>query len=120
MWFIVREATPISGTRLFHSQSFGKRGFNVSLATDSLASNDDLSLFEEMRKFHSSQRELSPEHILHFVTTNPARALGAARKLGQLAIGFFADLIAISAASSKSDVFEKILGHEGSGLVDDD
>ena len=98
----------------FPFSKFREGGFNVSLATDSLASNDDLSLFEEMRKFHSSQRELSPEQILHFVTTNPARALGAARNLGQLANGFFADLIAISAAPSKSDAFEEILGHEGS------
>ena len=97
----------------FPFSRFREGGFNVSLATDSLASNDDLSLFEEMRKFHSSQRELSPEQILHFVTTNPAKALGASRKLGQLASGFLADLIAISAAPSKSDAFEKILGHEG-------
>jgi len=98
----------------FPFSKFREGGFNVSLATDSLASNDDLSLFEEMRKFHSSQHELSPKQILHFVTTNPARALGAARNLGQLANGFFADLIAISAAPSKSDAFEEILGHEGS------
>jgi cytosine/adenosine deaminase-related metal-dependent hydrolase len=97
----------------FQFSKFRESGFNICLATDSLASNDDLNLFEEMRKFQSSQSELSPEQILHFVTRNPAQALGAARQVGQLARGFFADLIAIPAGSSKSDVFEKILAHEG-------
>ena len=47
-------------------------GFNVCLGTDSLASNEDLSLFAEMRAFQKEFPGVSPEEILQMVTVNPA------------------------------------------------
>src|SRR5438132_8002589 len=50
-------------------------GFNICLGTDSLASNDSLSLFDEMRAFQCRERGTSPDKILEMVTVNASRAL---------------------------------------------
>ncbi len=50
-------------------------GFNICLGTDSLASNESLSLFAEMRAFQKNFPQVSPEEIFQMVTVNPARAL---------------------------------------------
>src|SRR5205809_3705018 len=50
-------------------------GFNICLGTDSLASNEDLSLFAEMRAFQRREPAISPEEIVKMVTINPAMAL---------------------------------------------
>src|SRR4029077_4254904 len=50
-------------------------GFNVCLGTDSLASNETLSLFDEMRAFQKEFPSISAEEIFQMVTVNPARAL---------------------------------------------
>src|SRR5205814_7393446 len=70
-------------------------GFNICLGTDSLASNEDLSLFAEMRAFRRSEPGISPDKILKMVTVNPARALRQENTLGQIRRGFRADLIAV-------------------------
>src|SRR6266705_2175607 len=48
-------------------------GFNVCLGTDSLASNESLSLFAEMRAFQQEFPSVSAEEIFQMVTVNPAR-----------------------------------------------
>jgi aminodeoxyfutalosine deaminase len=86
-------------------------GFNVCLATDSLASNDDLSLFAEMR---TSQREfsgVSPEEILQMVTVNPARALREESALGKIRTDFLADLIAVPCGGSAS-IYDEIVAFD--------
>jgi cytosine/adenosine deaminase-related metal-dependent hydrolase len=87
-------------------------GFNVCLGTDSLASNESLSLFVEMRAFQHSEPERSPEKILEMVTMNPASALGQQNTLGRIRPGFRADLIAIP-SSEGSDLFEEIVAFDG-------
>lgn len=83
-------------------------GFNVCLGTDSLASNDDLSLFAEMRAFQREFPAVEPEEILKMVTTNAARALRQENVLGKIRPGFAADLIAVPFARSTA-VFEEIV-----------
>ena len=83
-------------------------GFNVCLGTDSLASNETLSLFDEMRDFQKNFPRISPEEILQMVTVNSARALRYENALGQIRSGFVADLIAVSCSGS-TDIFEQIL-----------
>lgn len=61
-------------------------GFNISLGTDSLASNDDLSLFAEMRLLRSAHRSLSPSEILEMVTTRAAAALHQQHQIGGFAL----------------------------------
>ena len=70
-------------------------GLNICLGTDSLASSQSLSLFDEMRAFQKKFPGSSPEEILQMVTVNSARALRQENALGRIAPGFRADLIAI-------------------------
>jgi cytosine/adenosine deaminase-related metal-dependent hydrolase len=87
--------------------------FNICLGTDSLASNEDLSLFAEMRQFQKMFPDVSPEQILSMVTVSPAKALQRANSLGKIRSGFYADLIAIPISSSAKAVYEQIIAFEG-------
>jgi aminodeoxyfutalosine deaminase len=86
-------------------------GFNVCLGTDSLASNETLSLFDEMRAFQKNFPRVSPEEILQMATVNPARALRYENALGQIRSGFGTDLVAVPCSAS-GDVFEQILAFD--------
>src|ERR1043166_3156458 len=87
-------------------------GFNICLGTDSLASNETLSLFAEMRAFQKEFPSVSPEEILRMATVNPARALRCENALGQMRTGFGADLVALPCSGSR-DVFEQIIAFDG-------
>lgn len=95
----------------FQFQSLGQAGFNICIGTDSLASNNDLSLFAEMRAFRKEFPNLRPEEILEMVTVNPARALGQGDSLGKIQRDFVADLIAIPVTTSNS-IYQDILGFD--------
>ena len=86
-------------------------GFDICLGTDSLASNDDLNLFAEMRKFQDRFR-FEPSKVLEMVTVNPARALKQLDQLGKIRRSFLADMIALPFTKS-SDIFETILNFVG-------
>jgi len=86
-------------------------GFNICLGTDSLASNESLNLFAEMRAFQKKFPRVSAEEIFQMITVNPARALRQENALGQIRPGFRADLIAVPCSSS-TDVFEQILAFD--------
>src|SRR5207249_5211679 len=62
-------------------------GFNICLGTDSLASNEDLSLFAEMRAFQRREPAISPEKIVKMVTINPAMALHQEKMIGRIRPG---------------------------------
>ena len=83
-------------------------GFDICLGTDSLASNESLSLFAEMRAFQRNFPRVSAEEIFRMVTVNPARALRYENVLGQIQPGFGADLIAVPCSGS-TDIFEQII-----------
>ncbi len=93
--------------RVFPLAALRERGVNLCLGTDSLASNFALTLFGEMQAFSAAHAGVPPEEILRLVTLNPARALGAAGRLGELVAGAAADLIALPLAGDV-DVFEQI------------
>ena len=86
-------------------------GFNICLGTDSLASNESLSLFAEMRAFQKNFPRVSPEEIFRMVTVNPARALRYEDVLGQIRPDFGADLIAVPCSGS-IDIFEQIIASD--------
>jgi aminodeoxyfutalosine deaminase len=86
-------------------------GFNICLGTDSLASNESLSLFAEMRTFQRSEPGISPESIVEMVTINPAIALNQKDVLGRIRPRFRADLISI-ACSGSGNVFDEIIAFD--------
>jgi cytosine/adenosine deaminase-related metal-dependent hydrolase len=92
----------------FQFQKLREAGFNICLGTDSLASNDDLNLFAEMRAFQHNEPSVSPREVLEMVTVNAASALSQRDRLGRIVNGFVADLIAIPCAGSRT-VFEEVL-----------
>jgi cytosine/adenosine deaminase-related metal-dependent hydrolase len=98
--------------RQFPFQLLHSLGFNICLGTDSLASNENLSLFAEMRAFQRSEPGISPDEILEMATVNPAIALHQENMIGRIRPGLRADLIAIPCAQG-GDLFGEIVGFEG-------
>ena len=71
-------------------------GINVALGTDSLASNDSLSMLDEMRHLFRTRKDLKGGEILRMATLNAAAALGFGGVLGRLRRGYWADLAILS------------------------
>jgi len=85
------------------------RNVNVSLGTDSAASNDDLDILGELRTAayvdklsynssgdHDETHVCTPSYrVLSMATINGAKALGVDDKLGSLEVGKLADFIAV-------------------------
>ncbi len=93
----------------FDWKFFYDHGYQLLLGTDSLASNDELNLFSEMQLFAKIARDLTPEEILKMVTLHPAEALGMKERLGELSVGAFADMIAISFSGKKKEIAEAVI-----------
>lgn len=78
------------------------RGINVALGTDGAASNNDLSMLDEMRSAtlldkHTTQNpEALPAYTtLQMATLNGAKALGIEHLTGSLTVGKSADFVAL-------------------------
>lgn len=81
---------------------FKARDLNVALGTNGAASNNDLSMLDEMRTgallargFPSAHVPLEAHDWLRFATLNGARALGLAEQIGSLTPGKWADLCCV-------------------------
>lgn len=84
-------------------------GVNVGLGTDSLASNDTLSILDEM-KFLFLHSAISPKTLLSMATVNGAKALGLESEVGQIKEGFEADLCGIRLPDAHpGDVYNQLL-----------
>lgn len=66
---------------------FMDRGFNITLGTDSLASNNSLCILSEMRTLQQNFPELSTAQLIEWGTINGARFLGIDEKRGTLDTG---------------------------------
>jgi cytosine/adenosine deaminase-related metal-dependent hydrolase len=93
--------------RPFEYKRLRQLGLNLCLGTDSLASNDSLDLFAEMRLLRENEPWLEAEEILQTVTRNPAAALGCGDCLGKIAPGAYADLICVPLKTGS--VYESVL-----------
>ncbi|MGB8168037.1 MAG: amidohydrolase family protein [Chthoniobacteraceae bacterium] len=87
-------------------------GVNICVGTDSLASTESLSLFEELRRLSVSEPWLTGEQLLRTVTVNPARALGRRGTLGKIQAGALADLIALPASGNLRRIHEEIVNSD--------
>ena len=107
---------PVSHGYFQHKKFAFKRlrelGANICLGTDSLASNDALNLFAEMRTLRNSEPWLSAEELLETVTVNPARALRREGELGRIAPGACADLISLPFSGNIATVCDEIVDHK--------
>ena len=85
---------------------------NICLGTDSLASNETLNLFVEMRALKNAEPWLSAEEVLRTVTVNAAIALDKKEFLGKIAPGTYADMIALPFNGPGDQVYEAIIQHQ--------
>ena len=81
-------------------EDMAQAGINLAIGTDSLASNIDLDLWEEMRFAYLVSR-LPARKLIEMATINGAKALGLERLTGSLEPGKDADLIAINTDAAK-------------------
>jgi cytosine/adenosine deaminase-related metal-dependent hydrolase len=93
----------------FPMEALRKRNINVSLGTDSLASNDSLNLFPEMRTARKNYPDLNPKELLEMTTICPAQALKQEHYLGRISDGYLADAIAIPYDGPAAEAYEAIL-----------
>ncbi len=98
----------------FKYRKMRQYGIRVCLGTDSLASNQSLSLFREMRLFRNEHPAVPAMEILSMVTHKPAEALGMGHELGRIKPGYLADLIGLPLITRRQksktmDIFERVL-----------
>ncbi len=93
----------------FHYRRLHNLGVNICVGTDSLASTNSLSLFDELRLLQKNEPWLTPEELLRTITVNPARALRREKRLGRIAPGALADMIALPADGRLDTIYEEIL-----------
>jgi cytosine/adenosine deaminase-related metal-dependent hydrolase len=104
--FFGREPFPWSRIR--------RAGIAVALGTDSLASNEDLDVYREMRLFRSSTPGARPADVWAMATTSAARALGLEAEIGALLPGRWADFVLHRfQPSSPSAALERLTCGEG-------
>ena len=98
---------PKSNARLRHGwmnlKAMREHGIPTGLGTDSVASNNSMDLFEEMRFasanpcwMHAGADGLSTEEALRMATLEAARALGLSKSIGSLEPEKEADVIAVN------------------------
>ena len=91
-------------------EEFLSAGINVALGTDSLASNDSLSMLEEMRDLRQRHPAIQPHVALRMATENGAKALGIESRYGTLAPGKSASFVAIRPAGKAQVTRETAMG----------
>ena len=83
------------------------QGIPIVLGTDSLASNQDLSLWREMQILREDHPALLPEAVFAMASVNGARLLGAGGRLGTIAAGVSSSLLAVRCpAKNEVEVFD--------------
>ena len=80
-------------------------GIIMALGTDSLASNDTLSILEEMRQARALFPQITNHTLLEMATINGARVLGLAEQTGSITPGKAANLIAFE---TETDIYDPI------------
>ncbi len=87
-------------------------GIRPALGTDSLASSESLSIFDEMKFISENYRDMEPCQILAMATQYGADVLGAGSETGSLEPGKRSDMLYIPCiAETEKEVMKKITGH---------
>lgn len=91
-------------------------GIRPCLGTDSLASNETLSLFDEMAFVARKFPALAPADILAMATINGAAALGFANRFGRLVPGATARFLYVPAAAKAKASLLEAIAYEGKDI----
>ena len=86
-WATCANANLYIENRLPDYQNFIKHGAKMSIGTDSLTSNWQLSVLEEMKTIARYQSYIDFETLLEWATLNGAEALGFEKDLGSIEKG---------------------------------
>lgn len=86
-WCFCPAANLYIESRLPKTELFLEQGFNITLGTDSLASNTGLNLLSEMKLLQDQVPSLSLSRLLEWGTINGARYLGIDDEKGTLEAG---------------------------------
>ena len=98
------------------------KGVNVAIGTDSLASNDSLSVLDEMKFVYNNVKNILPETIIAMGTINGANALRLGDKIGELAEGRYADISIIELpkitlqTGNNSNVYKGVLNADSENI----
>jgi aminodeoxyfutalosine deaminase len=98
---------PRSNDRLFVGRAphhlFKSAGLKLAVGTDSLASNDSLSILDEIRFLHEIAPDaFTPDELISMATIGGARALGIGNVAGSLEVGKRGDLLVFSECAPQS------------------
>jgi len=85
-------------------ERFYQSGVSVAVGTDSLASVEDLNLFNELKAMHGIAPAVPAARLLESATLVGARALGLAGELGSLTPGKRAEILAIELPGPVDDI----------------
>ncbi len=87
-------------------------GVTVALGTDSLVSNDSLSMLDELKFLHCTQNHIPPEKLLEMAALQGAHALQLDTSIGALRRDWQADIIAVEIPVGQEHPTERILADE--------
>ncbi|MBS1257498.1 MAG: Aminodeoxyfutalosine deaminase [Candidatus Scalindua arabica] len=95
------------------SYKLGNRDINVALGTDSLASNDSLSILDEMKYIYTQHKTSKPQDILCMGTIAGATALRLNDKIGKLEEGYDADIAVVDIKKETvTNIYDGIFSHD--------
>lgn len=90
-------------------ERFYASGVKVAVGTDSLASVEDLNIFEELKTMRWLASRVPARRLLESATLSGATALGLGDELGSIQVGKRAELIAIDLLDAEADVEESLV-----------
>ncbi|MBI2082876.1 MAG: amidohydrolase family protein [Deltaproteobacteria bacterium] len=97
------------GNRRFPLETLLRHGIRIAIGTDSLGSNESLSMLKQMRIMKEEYPSLGGEDLLRMATIDGATALGWNHEIGTIEIGKKADIIAIPIRDDNVDPYEALL-----------
>jgi cytosine/adenosine deaminase-related metal-dependent hydrolase len=91
-------------------ERFYRAGVPVAVGTDSLASVEDLNLFEELKALRRLAPGVPAGRLIESATLTGARALGLDAELGSISPGKRAALLRIAVPEDVTDIEEYLVG----------
>lgn len=106
-WSTCANANLYIENKLPDYQSFLNTGARMTIGTDSLTSNWQLSILEEMKTIHHHNPSISFDTLLQWATINGAEALGLDQELGSIEQGKKPGLLILDVDPDKGQISEK-------------